>query len=65
MDVKQRLGIGVSNLSLSFGNKCVYDDLDFSLDIGDKVTIVGENGCGKSAWERMSERTKFRLSLNI
>lgn len=46
-------GINISNLALSFQNKCLFDDLDFSLTIGDKVTIVGDNGCGKTTFLRL------------
>lgn len=47
------VGISLSNLSLTFGHKVLFDDLDFSLAPGDKVTIVGENGCGKSTFLRL------------
>ena len=44
------IGIELSSISLSFGQKVLFDDLDFSLIPGDKVTIVGENGRGKSTF---------------
>lgn len=47
------VGIELSNISLSFGQKVLFDELDFSLTPGDKVTIVGENGCGKSSFLRL------------
>jgi ATPase subunit of ABC transporter with duplicated ATPase domains len=40
--------INVKNLSLDFGYKILFDKLNFSLQNGDKVTIVGDNGAGKS-----------------
>jgi ATPase subunit of ABC transporter with duplicated ATPase domains len=45
--------ISVNNVSLSFEKKRLFDDLDFSLVSGDKVTIVGENGCGKTTFLRL------------
>jgi ATPase subunit of ABC transporter with duplicated ATPase domains len=40
--------INVKNLSLDFGYKILFDKLNFSLQNGDKVIIVGDNGAGKS-----------------
>ncbi|RXS44418.1 ATP-binding cassette domain-containing protein [Idiomarina sp. 29L] len=36
------------NMSLSFGGKRIINDLDLLLMRGDKVALVGPNGCGKS-----------------
>ena len=40
--------ISVNELSFSFGIKPVIKNLSFSLEEGDKVGIIGVNGCGKS-----------------
>ena len=45
----------VDHLSLSFGTKPLLRDITFSLDEGDRLGIIGANGCGKS--------TLFRLIL--
>lgn len=55
----------VSNLTLSFGKKVLFDDLDFSLESGDKVTIVGENGCGKSTFLRLLTGVNYAYSGSI
>ncbi len=47
--------INIEKLSLSFGAKSILEDITFSLDEGDKLGIIGVNGCGKS--------TLFRLIL--
>jgi ATPase subunit of ABC transporter with duplicated ATPase domains len=65
MDTEQRSSIDVVNLSLSFAQKCVFDDLEFPLDIGDKVTIVGENGCGKSTFLRLLSGVEYSYSGTI
>ena len=57
--------IELNNLSLSFGKKVLFDDLDFSLALGDKVTIVGENGCGKSTFLRLLNGEDLPYSGNI
>lgn len=43
-------GISVSGLDLSIENKVIFDNLDFSLSMREKVTIVGENGTGKTTF---------------
>ncbi len=47
--------LNVDHLSLSFGIKPILEDVTFSLDEGDRLGIIGVNGCGKS--------TLFRLIL--
>ena len=47
--------LNVDNLSLSFGTTLILKDVTFSLDEGDRLGIIGVNGCGKS--------TLFRLIL--
>jgi ATPase subunit of ABC transporter with duplicated ATPase domains len=59
------IGIELTNVSLSFGKKVLFDDLEFSLNIGDKVTIVGENGCGKSTFLRLLTGADYPVSGTI
>ncbi len=47
--------LNVDNISLSFGVKPILEKVTFSLDEGDRLGIIGVNGCGKS--------TLFRLIL--
>lgn len=47
--------LNVDNLSLSFGTKVILNGVTFALDEGDRLGIIGTNGCGKS--------TLFRLIL--
>lgn len=43
----------VQNLDLSFDGKTLFTDLDFVVSYGDKVTIVGENGIGKTTFLKL------------
>lgn len=43
----------VRNLDLSFDGKTLFTDLDFAVSYGDKVTIVGENGSGKTTFFKL------------
>ena len=36
------------NLTLGYDNRAIQEDLNFSIDAGDYLCIVGENGSGKS-----------------
>jgi len=38
----------VQNLSISFGGKNIFDDINFIINPGEKVGLIGRNGCGKS-----------------
>ncbi|NLW53096.1 MAG: ABC-F family ATP-binding cassette domain-containing protein [Tissierellia bacterium] len=40
--------IAVNNISKSYGIKTVFTDVNFHIDLGDKVGIVGANGAGKT-----------------
>ena len=40
--------ISINSLSFSFGVKPVLKDVSFSLEEGDKLGVIGVNGCGKS-----------------
>ena len=40
--------LNVRGLSMSFGDRCLYRDLNFEIKKRDRVLIIGPNGCGKS-----------------
>lgn len=39
----------LENISLEFGEKVIFDSIDFVFNEGDKIGIVGDNGVGKSS----------------
>ncbi|KAL9648623.1 hypothetical protein ABK040_016255 [Willaertia magna] len=66
MKQPKSIGISVENLSLHFGKKCLFEDLDFSLTVGDKVTLVGENGCGKTTFLKLlSGKSEYSYSGSV
>ena len=40
--------LSANSLSMSFGDHLLFDDLSFSVEAGDKIGIIGPNGCGKT-----------------
>ena len=48
--------LNVQNLTMSFGVELLYDDVGFGVASGEKIAVVGPNGCGKS--------TLFRILAN-
>ncbi len=47
------IAINVNDLSLSFGTTPILERVSFSLEEGDKLGIIGVNGCGKSTLFRL------------
>jgi ATP-binding cassette, subfamily F, member 3 len=41
--------LSTSQLSKYFGTRCLFDQISFSINAGDKVGIVGPNGAGKTS----------------
>ena len=48
--------IDVKNLSKSFGDHLVLDDITESIQVGEKVVIIGPSGSGKSTFLRCLNR---------
>ena len=46
----------VKHLKKNFSNKKVLDDINFSLNVGECLGIVGRSGCGKSTLARVISR---------
>ena len=40
--------LSVENLTKSFGDRVLFADLNFGIDLGQKVAIVAKNGSGKT-----------------
>lgn len=49
--------ISINGVSLSFGDKTLFEDVSFSLNENDRLGIVGPNGCGKSSLLSIIYRT--------
>ncbi len=47
------IAISINDLSLFYGTDVVLDGVSFSLEEGDKLGIIGVNGCGKSTLFRL------------
>lgn len=45
--------IDIVSLSLQFGGKYLYKDVNFKINAGDKISLVGSNGTGKSSLLKM------------
>ncbi len=44
----KRLAV-LENVSISYGSKIVTENLSFHIEKGDRIALVGKNGCGKSS----------------
>lgn len=45
--------LSVEDISKSYGNRCLFSDVSFSLRRGDHVAIIGNNGTGKTTILKM------------
>ncbi len=45
--------IQVSNLSKTYGNQLIFDDVGFTVNAGERIGLVGRNGHGKTTLLRM------------
>lgn len=43
----------VKNLNFSYGDKKILDDISFTIENGEKLVIIGPNGCGKTTLLRL------------
>lgn len=57
--------IGTEKLGVSFGEKILLENVSFSINQGDKVSIVGVNGAGKSTLMRLLYNRALPYSGNI
>ena len=57
----------VKNLSKSIGSKTLFENISFSLNPGERVALVGQNGCGKTTFLKIiagleeSDSGSFRI----
>lgn len=40
----------IKKMTFCYGNNCILDHMDFSINFGDYIILTGENGCGKSTF---------------
>ena len=45
--------LNIRKLSKAFGPDVLFEDISFSIDAGEKIAVVGPNGCGKSTLFRI------------
>lgn len=57
--------LSVSNLSMSFAEKDLYKDAEFTLEKGEHMGVVGQNGVGKSTLIKIITDSQLPLSGDI
>ena len=59
--------VDISNLSIIFNDKSIFDPISFSVQNGDRVWLCGKNGCGKSSLIKLisNENIMFSGDLHI
>jgi len=48
VDPRKTFAVKASHLSIGYGDKLIASDIDFEIDRGQKVALLGQNGAGKS-----------------
>lgn len=54
----------VSHLSMSFAEKQLYTDAEFSLNKEDHLGVIGQNGAGKSTLIKSNSFFLMKVKLN-
>ena len=57
--------LNIKKLSMGFGQKKLFDDLDFLVKRNDRLLIIGPNGCGKSTLIKLMMKKLSPLSGRI
>ena len=57
--------LNIKKLSMGFGQRKLFDDLDFLVKRGDRLLIIGPNGCGKSTLIKLMMKKLSPLSGRI
>ncbi len=59
--------VEVSNLSISYGNRKLFDGLGFDINQGEKISFSGRNGCGKTSLIKLilGEKIKYRGKISV
>jgi ATP-binding cassette subfamily F protein 3 len=57
-DSSGRVVIELKNVEKSYGDNTVFSDLNYKIERGDKIAIVGVNGAGKSTFSRIAAGTE-------
>ena len=57
--------LSVENLTKSFGERILFQDLTFGIDQGQKVAFVAKNGTGKSTFLKILFGTEGYDSGNV
>ena len=45
--------LGLTNISMIYGSKLLFDEVDLTLNRGKRYAVIGANGCGKSTLLRL------------
>lgn len=53
-----RVVLELENIAKSYGDNHVFTDLNYKIERGDKIAIVGVNGAGKSTFSRIAAGTE-------
>lgn len=60
-----RTEITIKNLCIQFNSKICFSDFSATIHSGDRIAIIGENGCGKSSLLRLIDQANQQPSNNI
>ena len=57
--------ITVSNLSMEFGEQLLFDNMNFEIQQGDRIGLIGVNGCGKTTLFKLLTGEYYPVSGSI
>lgn len=59
--------IACRNVSLSYGDSVIFENISFSVDSGERIALRGKNGCGKSSLIKLitGEITEYSGDISV
>ena len=57
--------MSIRNVTLSWGGPPLLEDITFHIEKGERIALVGRNGCGKSTLMKLLAKARIKLPVSL